>query len=284
MNRLTATGLVTPALLLTVVMLAIPMVVLFVISLRPGYPIAIDVVGLASYAEALTDIYYLRILGRTVLMAIGITVVALFFALPLAHFLARTTSRYKSLLLLAIILPLFVGNAVRAIGWMMLLGERGVVNTLALGLGAESPFAFMYTWKAVLLGAAAVNLPYLVLTLQSVLEQISTSVEEASMSLGATPIQTWFLITLPMMAPGLLAACSLSFILAMNAYATPVLLGGPRFRMMGPTIAEEIMVQNDWSVGAALAFVLIATTMVLSILLTRVIARSVVRKGARVSS
>lgn len=273
----TATGLMLPALLLTFMSLAVPLVVLFVISLRPGYPITVDAFGAASYAEALLDPYYLRILGRTVLMALAITAVALFFAMPIAHFLARTSSRFKSILLLAIILPLFVGNAVRAIGWMVLLGERGVVNTLALELGSASPFALMYTWKAVLLGAAAVNLPYLVLTLQSVLEQINPSVEEASGSLGATPTQTWLLVTLPLMAPGLLAACSLSFILAMNAYAAPVLLGGPRFRMMGPAIAEEIIVQSDWSVGAALAFVLIVVTMALSVLLTRVVARSLVK-------
>lgn len=274
MKPITSAGLMTPALLLTFLALAVPLVILFGISLRPGYPISLGDYGLASYVEALSDPYYLRILGRTVLMAFGITALALFFAIPIAHFLARTHSRYKSLLLLAIILPLFVGNAVRAIGWMVLLGERGVINTLALNLGWAEPFALMYTWKAVLLGAAAVNLPYLVLTLQSVIEQINPSVEEASVSLGATPTQTWFLVTLPMMAPGLLAACSLSFILAMNAYATPVLLGGPQFKMMGPTIAEEIIMQNDWSTGAALAFVLIAVTMLLSILLTKLLARS----------
>lgn len=273
MNRLTSATLMTPALLLTFFAMIVPLVVLFSISLRPGYPVDLNAHGIASYVATLTDGYYLRILGTTILMAIGITALALFFALPIAHFLARTTSRWKSVFLLAVILPLFVGNAVRAVGWMLLLGETGVVNTIALHLGATSTFSFMYTWKAVLLGAAAVNLPYMVLTLQSVLEQINPSVEEASVSLGATPTQTWFLVTLPMMAPGVLAACSLSFILAMNAYATPVLLGGPSFQMMAPAVADEILVRSDWAVGSVLAFLLISVTLILSLFLNKVIAR-----------
>lgn len=156
---------------------------------------------------------------------------------------------------------------------MLALGERGVANTILGSLHLGGPFKIMYTGTAVLIGAAAVNLPYLVLTLQSVLERLNPSLEEAAISLGATPFQTWRLVTLPLMAPGVLAACTLSFILSMNAYATPVLLGGPRFRMMGPAVSDEILVKNNWSTGAVLAFVLVLT-LALTIGLNAVLSRS----------
>lgn len=276
-NGLTAVGLMGPALTLTCLFLLVPLAILFWVSLNEGYPASDGASGLslAGYVAVIADSYYRDILITTILMALGITALALFFALPIAHFLARTQSRFKSVFLLAVILPLFVGNAVRAIGWMMALGERGVFNTIVVGLGFGGPYKIIYTGTAVLIGAAAVNLPYMVLTLQSVLERISPSVEEASISLGATPFQTWRLVTLPLMAPGLLAACTLSFILSMNAYATPVLLGGPRFRMMGPAISDEIIVKNNWSVGAVLAFILIAVTLGLTIVLNKVLTRGI---------
>lgn len=276
LNRSTAASLMAPALFLTNFFLLLPLAVLFWISFNDGYPMVADTsASMTSYVKVLTDSYYLRILARTVGMAFAITAFALFFALPIAHLLARTQSRFKNLLLLAIILPLFVGNAVRALGWMLVLGKQGILNTMVESIGLGGPYSIMYTGYAVLVGAATVNMPYLILTLQSVMERLDPAVEEASVSLGATPFQTWYLVTLPLITPGLLAACTLSFILSMNAYATPVLLGGPRFRMMAPAIADEILVKSNWAVGGVLAFLLISVTLCLTIVLNRVLARGV---------
>jgi len=116
-----------------------------------------------------------------------------------------------------------------------------------------------------------------VLTLQSVIEGIDRALGDAAASLGATPFATWRLVTVPLALPGLLAAGALSFILTMNAYATPLLLGGPRFQMMGPTLANEILAQANWPFGASLAFVLIAFTLASTALANILIARTVVR-------
>ena len=102
-------------------------------------------------------------------------------------------------------------------------------------------------------------------------------VDEAAASLGATPFAAWRLVTLPLALPGLLAAGALSFILTMNAYATPLLLGGPRFQMIGPTLAREILNQANWPFGASLAFVLIAFTLASTALANVLIARAVRR-------
>ncbi|KAB1115066.1 ABC transporter permease subunit [Neorhizobium galegae] len=123
----------------------------------------------------------------------------------------------------------------------------------------------MYTPVAVFVGIVAVNLPYVVLTLQSVLEGLDENVEYAAASLGASPLESFLLVKLPQIVPGLLAAFVLSFILTMNAYATPVLLGGPSFRMMSPMIVGEILNKANWPFGAALSFILLCVTISITV-------------------
>ncbi|MDR6820001.1 ABC-type spermidine/putrescine transport system permease subunit I [Neorhizobium sp. 2083] len=124
----------------------------------------------------------------------------------------------------------------------------------------------MYTPFAVFVGIVAVNLPYVVLTLQSVFEGLDENVEYAASSLGANPFETFVLVKLPQIVPGILAAFVLSFILTMNAYATPVLLGGPSFRMMSPMIVGEILNKANWPFGAALSFILLSVTVSITVL------------------
>lgn len=269
MRHLTATSMLTPALLLVVVFLLMPLAVLLRYSFNAYVPgqFMVDAFTGANYLAALSDPYYRGVLATTVMVAIGVTVICLALGFPIAHFLARTTSRFKSLMILAVIMPLFVGNAVRAAGWMVALGQQGMFNKVMLSLGLiDTPLEIMYTTTAVVVGIVAVNLPFVVLTLQSVLEGLNPSVEDASQSLGATPFETWRLVTLPQAMPGVLAATVLSLILTMNAYATPVLLGGPGFQMMAPVLADEIMAKNNWPMGASLAFVLILFTLALTVL------------------
>ena len=184
---------------------------------------------------------------------------------PLAYALARTRSRWKSALVMLVVLPLFVGNAVRAAGWMVMFGSRGLLNTLLAVAGViDRPLQLMYTEAAVIVGITAVNLPFMVLTLESVIEGIDPAIEEAAASLGARPLQVFRRVILPLAMPGVLAGTILVFILGMNAYATPILLGGPRFQMMGPLVYGQFAGLNNWPFGAALAFILMTATLTLS--------------------
>ena len=115
-------------------------------------------------------------------------------------------------------------------------------------------------------GIVAVVLPFMILSIQAVIETVDPSVEEAARNLGATPMQTFRRIVLPLAMPGVIAGTILVFILCMNAYATPVLLGGPRFHMMAPKVYEEITENANWPFGAALAFILMIATLALTIL------------------
>jgi putative spermidine/putrescine transport system permease protein len=135
-----------------------------------------------------------------------------------------------------------------------------------MGLGAISqPFEIMFTEGAVIIGITAVNLPFMVLTLQSVIEGIDRNLEEAAFNLGAPPSLMLRRVLLPLAMPGVLAGTILTFILAMNAYATPILLGGPRFQMMGPLVYNQFVQQNNWPFGGAIAFILMTGTLLLTL-------------------
>lgn len=260
--------LVAPALAITVIVYLLPLLLLLRYSFNqfvPGQFMVTDFT-IANYISVVADPYYRDVLLITIAMSLSITVLSLILGIPLANFISRS-NRYKKFLILLVIVPLFVGNAVRAAGWMLAFGEQGLVNGFLQGLGiTENAIQIMYTPTAVLIGALAVNLPFVVLTVQSVLDGINPSIREASISLGATPFETFRKVTLPLAMPGIRAALVLSFILGMNAYATPVLLGGPGFRMMAPILTNEILAKNNWPVGATLAFILVITTLVLTLL------------------
>jgi putative spermidine/putrescine transport system permease protein len=131
-----------------------------------------------------------------------------------------------------------------------------------IGIISE-PIQIMFTEGAVIAGIIAVNLPYMVLTLQSVIEGIERNIEEAAFSLGAGPFAMFRRVLWPMALPGIIAGTILTFILGMNAYATPVLLGGPKFKMMGPLVFGQFQL-NNWPFGAAVSFILMTATLVLT--------------------
>jgi putative spermidine/putrescine transport system permease protein len=275
--RLSA-ALLAPAALAVSLVLLLPLALMFRYSLNRFEPgrFMVEALTLENYAKLVSDAYYLGVLRATVLMALAVTAACLALGFPLALAIARAAPRLKAVLIVLVVVPLFVGNAVRAAGWMVAFGQKGVINALFEAAGL-APVTIMYTPWAVLVGIVSVNLPFVTLTVESVIEGIDAALGEAAASLGATPFAAWRLVTLPLALPGLLAAGALSFILTMNAYATPLLLGGPRFQMIGPTLAREILNQANWPFGASLAFVLIAFTLASTALANVLIARAVRR-------
>ena len=275
-GNLTAAGLLVPATNFVAIGLMVPIAILFRYSLNAFVPgkLMVDALTVANYVKFFTDPFYLQVLWRTVRVAVACTFFCLIFGFPLAYVLARTQSRYKNLLVMAIVLPLFVGNAVRAAGWMVAFGSTGFVNASLMGMGVIStPIEIMYTETAVVIGIIAVNMPFMVLTLQSVIEGIDRNVEEAAFSLGAPPMTMAVRVLFPLALPGILAGVILTFILAMNAYATPVLLGGPKFQTMGPLVFSTFAQQNNLPFCGAVSFILMTVTLVLNIASTMLIRR-----------
>jgi putative spermidine/putrescine transport system permease protein len=262
-SLLSATMLVGPATVYVAAGLLVPLAILLRYSFNRFDPrrMMVETFSLDNYVKFFSDPYYTGVLWTTLRVAALCTVTCLVMAMPLAYVLARTQSRFKNVLIMLVVLPLFVGNAVRAAGWMVLFGSRGFLNVTLMQLGLiHEPLEIMYTEGAVVAGIIAVNLPYMVLTLQSVIEGINRHVEEAAFSLGAPPVTMFRRVLLPLALPGILAGTILTFILGMNAYATPVLLGGPKFKMMGPLVFGQFQL-NNWPFGASVAFVLMTATL-----------------------
>ncbi len=266
---LTATALLAPATIFVALCLLAPLFILFRYSLNEFIPtkkMMIEAVTVANYVKFFTDPYYTTILATTVRVSVTVTLVCLILGFPLAYVVARTQSRFKNLLIILTVLPLFVGNAVRAAGWMTIFGSKGFVNTTLQWLGLiDKPLEIMFTEKAVIIGIIAVNLPFMVLTLQSVIEGIDRAVEEAAFSLGAPPFTMFRRVLWPLALPGIVAGTILTFILAMNAYATPFLLGGPLFKMMAPLVYNQFTQQSNWPFGGAIAFILMTVTLGLTV-------------------
>jgi putative spermidine/putrescine transport system permease protein len=274
---LTASALLAPATIFIAVSLLVPLGILFRYSLNDFVPTTktmVDAVTVANYVKFFTDPYYTAILWTTVRLSVLVTAACLIIGFPLAYVVARTQSRFKHLLIIAIVLPLFVGNSVRAAGWMVVFGNKGFVNATLMGLGViAKPIEIMFTENAVIIGIVAVNLPFMVLSLQSVIEGIDRAVEEAAFSLGAPPAVMFRRVLWPLALPGILAGTILTFILAMNAYATPFLLGGPLFKMMAPVIYNEFTQKTNWPFGGAIAFILMAVTLSLTLIANLLIQR-----------
>jgi putative spermidine/putrescine transport system permease protein len=262
-SLLSASALVGPATAFVTLGLLAPMAILLRYSFNRFDPrrMMIETFSLDNYVKFFADPYYTGVLWTTLRVAALCTVACLIMGLPLAYVLARTQSRYKNVMIMLVVLPLFVGNAVRAAGWMTLFGSKGFLNVTLMQFGIiTAPLQMMFTEGAVIAGIIAVNLPYMVLTLQSVIEGINRNVEEAAFSLGAGPATMFRRVLLPLSLPGILAGTILTFILGMNAYATPVLLGGPKFKMMGPLVYGQFQL-NNWPFGASAAFILMTATL-----------------------
>ena len=265
----TATALLAPATVFVMLCLLAPLAILFRYSLNDFVAtkkMMVEAVTVANYVRFFTDPYYTSILWTTLRISVTVTAACLVLGFPLAYVVARTQSRFKHLLIIAIVLPLFVGNAVRAAGWMVVFGNKGFLNATLMGMGLiDTPLEIMFTEKAVVIGIIAVNLPFMVLTLQSVIEGIDRAVEEAAFSLGAPPATMFRRVLWPLAMPGILAGTILTFILAMNAYATPFLLGGPLFKMMAPLVYNQFTQQSNWPFGGAIAFILMTVTLGLTL-------------------
>jgi len=274
-SLLSAATLIGPATFVVVAGLLLPIAILFRYSLNEFRPrvMMVEAFTLENYVKFFADPFYNNIFLTTLRVALLCTAICLILGFPLAYVLARTQTRYKNILIMLVVLPLFVGNAVRAAGWMTLFGSKGFLNVALMKLGLISePLQIMFTEGAVIAGIIAVNLPYMVLTLQSVIEGIARDVEEAAFSLGAGPLVMFRRILWPLALPGIIAGTILTFILGMNAYATPVLLGGPKFKMMGPLVFGQFQL-NNWPFGAAISFILMTATLGLTAVANLVVQR-----------
>lgn len=272
--------LLAPALLLLLVAFVVPVGMMVPMSFRPYVPLVgiTDGFTVRYYTKLLTDSYYLEIIGRTLALGVMVTLATLVIGYPVALFLARTPSRWRSWLTILVVFPLMLNLVVRTFGWIALLAQNGLVNQALRALGVvDAPVKLLFNFAGLLIAMTHIFLPFMVLVLIGAIQNIPRDVEDAARVLGASWAGTFCRVTLPLSAPGILSGSILVFVLTISALVTPRLLGGPTYQVMATLIYDEFLQRLNWPAGSAQALLL--TLMVLALVyLSGRLAR---RTGAR---
>jgi putative spermidine/putrescine transport system permease protein len=212
-----------------------------------------------NYELVLTDPFYLSLLGSTIGLGVAVTLITLLMGYPLAMKIVSATPRVKTLLLVLVLSPLLINLVVRTYAWLVLLGDKGVINQtlIAIGLIAE-PLPINRNFVSVALGLVHISLPLMVLSLISIMERMDPAVLEAGESLGAGSFRILTRLHIPLALPGIGAGSLLVFCTVISAFVTPQLLGGNRFSTVSTVIFQKFTFSMNWPLGATLALILLA--------------------------
>jgi putrescine transport system permease protein len=190
--------------------------------------------------------------------ALWTTLLCLLAGYPFAYFLARSQPSVRPMLLLMVMLPFWTSFLLRVYAWKGLLTEQGIINHMLMALGlVQEPLQLLYNDVSMLIGMTYVYLPFMVLPLYANLVKLDGRLLEASQDLGATPWQTFWLVTVPLSRSGVVAGSMLVFIPCLGEFVIPSLLGGAENLMIGRVVWDEMFSSNNWPRASALAIVMI---------------------------
>lgn len=213
---------------------------------------------LANYTDFFTDKYNWELIWNSILMATTVTLGTLVCAYPIALFLHRVSPRWRNILFVITISPLLVSAVVRTYGWMVLLGDKGVVNGILTGSGLiDSPVRLINNGLGVHIGLIEILIPYMALALVSGFGRLDASLEEAAAILGANGFTRFRRVIFPLTLPGVALGCLLVFVLAVSSFITPKLLGGGRVFLLATEIYDQAVIQLEWTRAAATSVIVL---------------------------
>ena len=246
-----------PAVLVLAVLFAYPLLGIVNRSVyKAGYT-------LDFYRQIVRVPVYLQVFWGTFRVSALVTLLCLALGYPLAYVLANCRPRMARLLTIIVILPFFTSIIVRTYAFMVLLGRNGIVNQYLMAFGlTDKPLLLLYNQGGVVIGMSYVLLPYMVLTVYSVMRSIDPRLVRAAHSLGASRLQAFRRVFLPLSLPGIAGGTLLVFILSLGFFITPALMGGPGDMMIAMLIEREVEITLNWSFASALAVILLALTLV----------------------
>lgn len=280
---LTPALLLAPMILLLVIFLIVPTLGLLRASFLSGSHL-LDGSGfsLQQYVRFFSDSYYSSVLFETFVDGIIVSLICLGIGFPTGYSLARLPPLARRWRTIIVIMPLTLSLVVVVFGWLIILGRNGVVNSILLGSGlSSSPKQLLFSRPAVLTVLVQQFLPFMILSVMSVVTQIDPVLEHAAANLRANRFATFRKIIIPLAVPGILAGFNLVFVLSISAFITPRLIGGNRVAMLGSLIYERIMAELNWPSGAAMAFILLVSGLGVTAALNALAASRVLVKGAR---
>lgn len=228
-------------------------------------------ITLENYANFFLKSVYLKLTWRTVFNSLAVTVISLVISYPLAYFMAKRFKGLKNIIMILIIIPFFTNQLVRVYSWLIFLQDGGVFNTFLQKIGlVEGSLGLLFTQSAVVIGLVHAFFPYMVITIYLALERVANSLLEASSSLGASKVRTFFRVILPLSMPGVVTGIMIVFVPCLGTFVEPRILGGVNGTVIGTVIEDQFFEIYGWNFGAAIAFVLFAMVIVSMTALSRI--------------
>jgi putative spermidine/putrescine transport system permease protein len=275
--------LCAPTVVLFSVLLAVPLVMTFLLSLH-AYSDTAGIVNTWSggnYVEVLSDPYFADIFLRTLRVALVTTLASALIGTPEAYILSRLDPRWRGVCLLAVLGPLLISIVVRTLGWTILLARTGLLNQALRGIGLiDRPIDLLFTEAGIDIALTHVMVPYMVIAVWTALGQIDPRTEHAALSLGASAFTTFRRVVLPQVIPGILSGSVIVFSLSASAFATPELIGGRREKVAATAIYDEFLTTLNWPEGAAIACLLVVSVVVIVVAWNRLLERRYARGAA----
>ncbi len=265
---------ILPALALLAIFFVGPVVGLLLRSVLDPRP------TLANYAEVFGSVTYLRVFGNTFLVAGIVTVVTLLLAFPTAWFLAVAPRPWGAILFAIVILSMWTNLLTRTYAWMVLLQRTGIINKVLMGIGLTSgPLPLVNNLVGVTIGMTYIMLPFMVLPLQGTMRGLDPNVLRAASLCGASQLQVFGRVFLPLVAPGIGAGVLMVFVMSLGYYVTPALLGGTANMMLAELVAQLVQSLLQWGLAGAAAVVLLVVSLGIYALQVRFFGFSPVREA-----
>ncbi|WP_395711944.1 ABC transporter permease [Reyranella sp.] len=259
-------ALTVPGLLLIGAIALAPIAWLFWLSFRSGSDFTLE------HYERLLHPTYTLTLQSTFELSFLVTAICIALGYPLAYLISQVRPRLAAVLLLLVLFPVWTSLLVRCYAWLVLLQRRGVVNSWLQDIGLiEAPLRLMHNFTGTTIGMVHIMLPFMVLPLYATMRTINRDYVRAAANLGASPVQAFWHVFVPLSLPGLFAGIIIVFVLCLGFYVTPALLGGGRVMMWSMQIERNVTYHSDWGAASALGVVLLAMTLAILWALGRLI-------------
>ncbi len=213
---------------------------------------------LEAYTTVLFDPFYWRVAWNTLVLGFNVAIFAVILSYPIALFLVRTQSRFRGVLTALAVAPLLTSSVVRTYGWMVILGDRGVINSTLQSLSlTDGVIRLTNNSFGATVALIEILMPYAILAMLSGFGRLNVQLEEAAAMLGANRLKVFTRIVLPLSLPGVLTAALLVFVLAISSFVTPRLMGGGRVFVLGTEVFNEATVTLNWPLASALSVMLL---------------------------
>ena len=277
-ENLTIFALSLPALIAVLVVIVIPVGWLFSLSFLDGS----GQLSLVNYQKMIEYKSYARVFKTTFNVSILTTLLCILIGYPLAYFLSQIPRRYVGFFMLTVLLPFWTSLLVRTYAWLVMLQRNGLINNFAIDLGLwDTPLKLAHNLNGTLIGMVHIMLPFLILPLYAAMRRIDPHALQAAANLGATPVQAFWQIFVPLSLPGVVAGSLIVFVLCLGFYVTPAVLGGGRVILVSMQITAILEDQFNWGAASALGVVLLVLTFAALFLASRFLKLDEVMFGKR---